>query len=118
MKLIVLLISITVSFMSYANGMIPYKVLERSENKARTKLTYHLRVDVINNRLPSKEEFATISNHLVSMEKPHFRTWVFFYFPGMKIKAGSYATAHHTPKIKVKLMEYILHGTPYEKYLN
>ena len=103
-----------------AKTLIPYKIIDKTENKKLNKLTLYIEVNVVDNRLPNKEELGKLSNYLVRTEDKVFsNTWVFFILPGMKKDAGAYATAHHNPNMKVEILDYVIkHNYPqYKKYL-
>jgi hypothetical protein len=88
------------------NTLIPYKVLHREE-MGDQKLSIDVRVDLVDGRLPTKAELGAISMQLVKGQR-HKRKFVGFYLPGMKIDAGSFATAHHLPNLEVKILEFNL----------
>lgn len=88
-------------------SLIPYTVIERSE-RASVKVTYDVRVDLVDGRLPNESELAAVSRHLHAQERPHERTFVSFYLPGMQPGAGAFATAHHDPVLKVQVLDYML----------
>lgn len=90
-----------------AKKLIDFTVIERTEF-LHHKVSYELKVNLQDGRLPTKAELAAISNHLYTKEKPHDRTFVGFYLPGMKFNAGYFATAHHNPKLKVEILPYLL----------
>ena len=87
--------------------LISYAVIERAETR-NIKVSYDLRVDLVDGRLPSEAELAAISRHLHAKERTHERTFVLFYLPGMPPGAGAFATAHHNPSLKVKVLDYML----------
>jgi hypothetical protein len=80
-------------------AMIPYEVMNRDDSPP-FKVSYDIKVNVVNGRLPTKEELKHISNHLRSQEEDYERMFVLFYLPGMEIDSGAYATAHHTPQLE------------------
>ena len=76
------------------------------EEFGTAKVSFDVRVDRVNGRLPTKEQLAAISNHLYAKERKHDRTFVVFYLPGMKVNAGGFATAHHNPTLEVRLLNF------------
>lgn len=98
------------------NELIPYEILKRSE-MGSAKLSLDIEVPLIEERLPTAEEFGAISQHLVEQSSGHERTFISFYLPGMEVGAGAYATAHHNPGMEVKIQKFMLFAYPkYEKY--
>lgn len=79
--------------------LIPYEVVNRDDSPP-FKVSYDIKVNAVNGRLPTKEELKHISNHLRSQEEDYERMFVLFYLPGMKMDSGAYATAHHTPRLE------------------
>ena len=99
------------------DSLIAHKVLQRSE-LGRVKLSLDVEVSLIDGRLPTEAELATISNVLVSQERTHERSFVTFYLPGMKIGHGAFATAHHNPDMEVNILMFMLNNYPeYEKFI-
>jgi len=87
--------------------MIPYTVIERAE-LGEIKVSYDLRVDLVDGRLPTNDELEAISRHLYEHERTHERTFVLFYLPGMQPGAGAFATAHHDPVLVVRVLGHML----------
>ena len=85
-------------------ALIPYTVINREESGSM-KLSIDLRVDLVDGRLPNKEELAAISSKL---KRQHDRTFISFYLPGMEVGAGAFATAHHNPSLEVKIQPFLL----------
>jgi len=117
----ILLFSILILFSSIAwgvdNGVISYKVIERKE-LGTIKISLDVLVNLVDGRLPNKQELASLSSYLVSKENKHDRSFVLFYLPEMKVGYGAYATAHHNPKMKVNIMEFMLYDYPqYRKFI-
>jgi len=97
-------------------NLVPYKILNKSE-MGTIKVSFDVEVGVVDDRLPNENELAAISEHLIKNEQKHDRSFVVFYLPKMKIGAGGFATAHHNPKMEVKIMKYMLMQYPqYKKY--
>ncbi|WP_158969718.1 hypothetical protein [Paraglaciecola sp. L3A3] len=88
-------------------NLISYKVLNRSE-MSTFKVSYDIEVPLVNNKLPTEEQLGAISNHLISKEATHDKSFVLFYLPRMKIGHGAYASAHHAPTMQVKVMDFSL----------
>ena len=65
------------------------------------KMSYDVRVYLVDGRLPTEQELGVISRQLYS--SAHDRTFVSFYLPGMEPGAGSFASAHHKPTMKVEM---------------
>lgn len=101
------------SWMAYAAEVpsIPYEVIQRSE-MGTIKLSVDVRVPLVDGQLPTAAQIGEISEYLVSQESDHERTFVTLYLPGMQVGAGAYATAHHTPDMKVQIMDYMLMQYP------
>lgn len=103
-----------------AKKLIPYKLLNKTINDKNNKLTLNIEVNIVNKRLPNAKELGKISNYIVRTENKHYtKTWVFFFLPGMKLNAGAFATAHHTPNMKVEILNYVIkYNYPqYKKYI-
>lgn len=81
------------------DALIPYEVIHRDETPPY-KVSYDIRVNLVNERLPAKEELERVSEHLRSQEKGCERMFVLYYLPGMTVDSGAYATAHHTPQFE------------------
>lgn len=90
---------------------VPYEVIQRSEVGA-IKLSLDVEMPLIDGKLPTAEQIGEVSAYLVSREGEHERTFVNIYLPGMKVGAGAYATAHHTPEMRVQIMDYMLMQYP------
>ena len=88
-------------------NLISHKILNRSE-MSTFKVSYDIEVPLINNKLPTAEQLGAISNHLISKERNHDKSFVLFYLPRMKMDHGAYASAHHMPTMQVKIMDYSL----------
>ncbi len=84
--------------------MIEYRVLKECKF-LDYKMSYDIEVDLIAGCLPTKEELAEIAVKLRS--KKHERTFVCFYLPGMTLDAGAFATGHHNPELKVRLITVV-----------
>lgn len=96
--------------------LIQYKIIEKSE-MAHYKFSVAIEVPIIEGRLPNEQELGALSKYLVAKEQKHDRSFVSFYLPGMALNAGSYATAHHNPKMEVEITKYMLKQYPiYAKY--
>ena len=87
--------------------LINYKVINRGEH-GNIKLSYDLRVDIVDGRLPTADELEAVSRYLHRKEKRHDRTFVTFYLPGMEVGAGAFATAHHNPNLEVSVLEFMI----------
>ena len=87
--------------------LIDYTVINRNE-LGNIKLSYDLRVDLVNGRLPTADELEAVSRYLHRKEKRHDRTFVTFYLPGMEVGAGAFATAHHDPNLEVSILEFMI----------
>ena len=87
--------------------LIPFSIIERKEF-LHYKVSYDIRVNLVDERLPTTEELAALSNHLKNTENPHEKTFVTFYLPAMMVNAGAFATAHHTPDLEVKVIEHMI----------
>lgn len=82
------------------SDLIPYTVINRDEYLPH-KVSFDIRVDKVAGEFPTEEQLADISIYFRDMEKPHERTFVCFYLPGMTVDAGAWATAHFDPDLKV-----------------
>ena len=76
---------------------IPYTVINREEF-LDYKVSYDLRVDLVNGRLPTRRELAATSVRIRSKETGYRRVFICFYLPDMEVDTGAFATAHWTPK--------------------
>ena len=65
------------------------------------KVSFDIGVTQVNGKLPTEKQLADISTYLRTQERPHERTFVCFYLPGMEVGAGAWATAHFKPNLKV-----------------
>lgn len=83
--------------------LIDYTIAHREEFH-EFKISFDVRVPLVNGRLPTTDELGAISKHLRSQEKKHDRMFVCFYLPGMKVDSGAFATAHHDPNLEVKIL--------------
>ena len=90
-----------------AASLLPYTVIDRTETE-RIKVSFDLRIDIVDGRLPNEDELGAISKYLIGQEKNHERSFVVFYLPGMEVGAGAFATAHHNPKMEVKILTFML----------
>ncbi len=99
-------------------ALIPYSIIEYSK-LLNIKQSIDVRVDLVDGRLPLKEELGEISKHIVS-KKPNFeKSFVLFYLPHMEPGAGAYAEAHHNPDMKVEINKVMLYLTPeYKEFYN
>jgi hypothetical protein len=88
-------------------NLISYKILNRSE-MSTFKVSYDIEVPLVNNKLPTSEQLGAISNHLISKERNHDKSFVLFYLPRMKMGHGAYASAHHMPKMEIEVMDFSL----------
>ena len=66
-----------------------------------------IQVELVDGRLPNADELGAISTHLVKASTDE-RKFVAFYLPGMRAGEGAFATAHHLPKLEVKILEELL----------
>lgn len=98
------------------SAVIPFRVLKRYE-LGPIKLSLDVEIPLVEGRLPTEAELASLSRHLVSQEKTHERTFVVFYLPGMEVDAGGFATAHHNPELEVNILEYKLIDYPQYHFL-
>lgn len=90
-----------------AMKLINYTVIKRDE-LGDMKLSYDIRVGLVNERLPTADELEAVSRYLHRKEKRHDRTFVAFYLPGMEVGAGAFATAHHNPNLEVNILEFMI----------
>lgn len=93
--------------------LIPYSVINR-DTMGKIKLSYNLRIDLVDGRLPTADEIEVISRHLLEKEGRHYdKMFVVYYLPGMEVNAGGFATGHYypdfqTPALQVKIQDYLL----------
>lgn len=85
-------------------SLIPYTIITRDEVQP-FKVSFDIRVDLVDGRLPTAEELGAISMFLYSQEKKHDRTFVAFFLPKMVPGMGAFATAHHDPEMRVVINE-------------
>jgi hypothetical protein len=101
--------------------LIPYKII-KNERMGNVKASYDIQVNLVEEnsvkRLPNQKELGAISKEIKNKEQNTQRVFVLFYLPGMTPGAGAYAQAHHNPNMEVKIMEFMLYGTKYEKYIS
>lgn len=120
MKIIFLLNLFLIILVNASQSMIPkYEILNESKLKD-IKISYDVRMYLINGRLPNKKEISLVSKDLIGNlihSGKYQRAFVIIYLPYMKVNEGGYATAHHQKDLKVKMMDYILMFNPkYEKF--
>lgn len=113
MRVIALIAGVLLSLVAHAADVpsIPYEVIQRSE-MGSTKLSMDVEVPLVDGQLPTADQIGEVSAYLVSREGEHERTFVNIYLPGMKVGGGAYATAHHTPEMRVQIMDYMLMQYP------
>lgn len=85
--------------------LIPYTIIQSSE-VLQYKKSFDVEVDLVNGRLPTEAQLASISNYLRNSAGVHERTFVVFYLPGMVLDHGGFATAHHNPDLEFKLLRF------------
>lgn len=95
------------------DSLISHSIVDREELGSK-KLSLTVEVPLIGDRLPTEAELGDLSKHLVGLEQSHDRTFVTFYLPDMEHGAGAFATAHHNPKLEIKILHYML--GQYRKY--
>ena len=95
-------------------GPIPFDVIEREES-GTDKVSFDIRVDLLDGRLPTVKELRAVSVSLKAEETAgHDRAFVVFYLPGMVVDSGGFATAHHNRNLEVKILTFNL----LDKYTN
>lgn len=77
--------------------LIPYEIIDRDASPP-FKVSFDIRVNLVDGRLPTNRELEDISKYLRSDAEKYNKTFVLFYLPGMEVDSGAYATAHHTPR--------------------
>jgi len=105
-----LVIPVIVLLHSSANcaDLVPYELLER-DAIGSLKVAFDIRVQLVEGRLPTKEELGAISQHLYGNETHHDRTFVTFWLPGMVVGTGAFAsTQHYKGKMEVQIFEFNL----------
>ena len=76
---------------------INYSVIQYTDC-LRERISYDIRVSLVDGRLPTKEQLAAVSKEILEWRgKRYKRIFVCFYLPGMELDAGAFATAHHNP---------------------
>ncbi|OVE76755.1 hypothetical protein BVX97_00460 [bacterium E08(2017)] len=85
----------------------PYRIIQRTSFQDY-KVSYDLRIDAIGGKLPNEKVLADISRNLRSSNKGFKKMFVCFYLPGMKVDAGAFATAHYTPKLNVRINDFMV----------
>ena len=93
------------------------KVLNK-QKQAKIKFSIDVEIDLVHGELPSNQMIARESNKIANAY-PGFKAYfICFYLPGMKLDAGAFATAHHNPKLKVNIQDFVLNNYPeYSKLL-
>lgn len=86
-------------------NLIPYTIIQSSE-VLQYKKSFDIAVDLVDGRLPTEAQLASISNYLRNSAGVHERTFVVFYLPGMVLDHGGFATAHHNPDLEFKLLRF------------
>ena len=88
--------------------LISYEIIERVEAQ-HYKVSFDVRVDLVDGRLPTETELGAISKHLKGQEgRDHDRTFVNFYLPNMTPGAGAFCSANHTPSMTVEIHPYFV----------
>jgi hypothetical protein len=83
--------------------LIPYSIIT-SELQPPLKCSYYVRVDFVGNRLPTEDELAAVSRKIKSDGPRSDNVFVLFYMPGENPDDMSWATAHHTPNLRVSIV--------------
>jgi hypothetical protein len=87
--------------------LIDYVAINRAEF-GRDKVSYDIRVDLVNGRLPTTSEIEAIFRFLHQREKKHHCTFISFYLPGMVLGTGAFATAHYNPNLQEIIYEHLV----------
>src|SRR5690554_1950194 len=103
MRVITFVIGVLLTFAAHAVEVpsVACEVIQRSAVGA-IKLSLDVEMPLVDGQLPTADQIGEVSAYLVSREGEHEPTFVNIYLPGMKVGAGAYATAHHTPDMKVQ----------------
>lgn len=98
--------------------LIPYEIIERKVVFPHTGARLEIRVDLVDGKLPTKQQLGAVSKYLVSQEtEKRGGVFVAFLLPGMKSGEGCFATAHHNPDMKVVYMWHEILTNDRYKYL-
>jgi hypothetical protein len=80
----------------------------KKEKLAKIKFSVDVEIDLVGGKLPSVQMIAKASKKIAS-KYPEFETYFMcFYLPGMRLDLGAFATAHHNPKLKVNIQDFVL----------
>ena len=90
----------------------------KKETLLKIKFSIDVEINLVNGELPSIQIISRESNKIAGAH-PGFEVYfICFYLPGMKLDAGAFATAHHNPKLKVNILDFVLSNYPeYSKLL-
>ena len=104
--------------LSFNGNVVEYTIRDSNYYPAFKKLSVDVEVPLIENRLPSAEMIAKISDQILSKSPKAYTIFLLFYLPNMPSDHGAYATNHFTPEPEgVKILSFMLMGTEYEELL-
>lgn len=87
-------------------SLIAHTVITRTDSQ-HYKVSFDVRVGLIDGRLPTEAELGAVSRYLHGKERKKYdQTFVSFYLPGMVPGSGSFASAHHKPTMKVRINRF------------
>lgn len=90
-----------------AKKLIDFKVINHKEDLP-FKVSWDIRVDLVDGRLPTEEELTDLSRALQRKNEDVERTFVLFYLPGMEVGSGAFAQAHHDPTLTKATIQTLL----------
>ncbi|MCK6263947.1 hypothetical protein KP803_11765 [Vibrio sp. ZSDE26] len=94
---------------------VQFSIRQANYYQVNDKLSVDIEIELVNKRLPSKEEIAAVSEVVLVNYPKAKMTWVGYFLPGMPSNAGYYATDYRAPDPEgVKILDFMLFNTPYE----
>lgn len=91
---------------SETKGIIAHKIINKSESEAGI-LSIDVQVNLINGRIPNKNEIDELSEYLAGQEKEHESIKILFYLPDRESESDIYASANYNPEHKAKIVRFI-----------
>jgi len=100
------------------NENIEYSVRNANYNTALNKLSIDIEINLVNGRLPSANEIASISKVVLNSHPKANMNWLLYFLPKMPSDSGAFATDHRAPEPEgVKILPFMLYNTPYQKFI-
>ena len=107
LPVLTIIIAISCPVAGETKRIIAHKILNKSESDSGN-LSIDVQVDLIDGRKPNETELEALSKYLAGKEKEHESISILFHFPDMESGPEAHASANHNPKVKAKIIKYIL----------